>query len=418
MANCLDNEILVKSDELLKLDALLSEVDTELKSVEPHFNVNSSKRINAHNVENFLLCKFNEYSSDVYKPLAVDNYSFGKDINKEKVFKRTAKNLSEKEIVENKKITNGCKYMETSFNSNEHTYIDPIFGLRILGPQISSALLLERMEGRKFVTFDELSRQFEVKTASDWVIAAVLLSKELKSSSKDSSRFTIWRLSDLEGNIKTISVFLFQNAHNELWHTSPGTCVAILNPTLIEKNSYRQDIAKLSIENAKKVLILGKSKDFGVCKGKKLNGQKCTNFINLQESDFCIFHIQKEFKKVARPFAAKKIKLDKYQKVQTACSKSTSAQLSAKTLIQKDRLILDTLNYNKTAENIATDEYNVKSNISSVTQKFNNYGIASKVEPDVKQRKKDLERVKSLYLTKSSCNTFTKNRSRIELKGI
>ncbi|XP_050338834.1 protein MCM10 homolog isoform X8 [Bactrocera neohumeralis] len=390
MASGVDNELLVKNDELLTLDALLAEVDTELKSVAPQFSGNSLRKIDVDNVENFLLLKFNEYSGHVNEPFSTANDGFGKDIDTKKELKSITKNLNGKETLKDKKITNRCKYMEASLKSNEHTYVyfDPIFGLRILGPKISSALLLERMAGRKLVTFNELSRQMDLKTASDWVIAAVLISKEVKCSSKNLSRFTIWRLSDLQGNMKTISVLLFQNAHNELWKTSPGTCVAILNPTFIEKKSYTQDIANLSIETANNVLILGKSKDFGICKAKKMNGQQCTNFINLQDSDVCVFHIKKEFTKALGPFAAKKTKFD--QKIQT------------------DRLILDSLSNTK----ITT----LKSNISSVTQKYKNYGIATKVVADENQRKTYLESVKSLYMTPNFANIFSQNQSRIEFK--
>ncbi|XP_049318500.1 protein MCM10 homolog isoform X2 [Bactrocera dorsalis] len=323
MASGVDNKLLVKNDELLTLDALLAEVDTELKSVAPQFSGKSLRKIDVDNVENFLLLKFNEYSGHVDEPFSTANDGFAKDINEKKELKSPTKILNGKETLEDKReITNRCKYMEASLKSNEHSYvyIDPIFGLRILGPQISSALLIERMAGRKIVTFNELSKQIDLKTASDWVIAAVLISKEVKCSSKNLSRFTIWRLSDLQGNMKTISVLLFQNAHNELWKTAP------------------------------------------------------------------------------------------------ACS-STSGQISTKKLLYKDRLILDSLSNTKITENKITNECTLKSNVSSVPQKYKNDGIATKVEADEKQRKTDLERVKSLYITPNFSNIFSQNQSRIEFKG-
>lgn len=317
MASGIRNEMLVKDDELLTLDALLAEVDDkELECFEPQFGVNSLKKISDDNAGNFLPRKFNEFSDYVDNPLSTANAYFGKDIKKEKVCQHSTKVVNEIENLENiKKMNNGCEYtMVTSFNKKDaHIDVDPIFGLRILSPQISSKLLMELMVGRKFVTFNDLGR-LDVKTPSDWVIAAVLLSKEVKCTSKNFDCFTIWKLSDLQRNMRTITIYLFKNAHKELWKTSPGTCVAILNPSFNEKKSSIQDIANLSVETAKKVLILGKSKDFGVCKAKTKSGKQCTNFINLQESDFCIFHIQKEFRKIARPFATEKVKDGEYRK--------------------------------------------------------------------------------------------------------
>ncbi|XP_011193575.1 protein MCM10 homolog isoform X2 [Zeugodacus cucurbitae] len=419
MASGDNNDILLNSEEFSTLDALLAEVDdTVVKSHEPQFYSNRLNKINDDNVENFLLCKFNQYSGKPNDSLSIVSDDIEKDVNNAiQLVKHTTNISNEKDGIN--KITNGCKYKEAILNEydNKQVYTDPIFGLRIINPQISSVLLTERMAGRKLVKFDELPRHLEVKTASDWVIAGVLLTKEVKCSSKNSSRFTIWKLSDLQGNMKAITIFLFQNAHNELWKTSAGTCVAILNPSFIEKKSYTQDIANLSIESAKKVLILGKSKDFGVCKAKTKNGNLCTNFINLQESDFCVFHIQKEFKKVARPFAKEKINLNGYRTNQNASNKS--AHLGTSNLLQKDKLRLESLNNPnniKISGNISSNAYTVKSNVPSVPPKSYNYGSASKVDADGKQRKTDLERVKSLYSSMNSSNIFSLPEGAIKFK--
>lgn len=55
--------------------------------------------------------------------------------------------------------------------------------------------------------------------------------------------------------------------------------------------------AALSILNPQRIMVLGQSKDFGVCKSTRKDGERCTAFINLCNGEHCIYHIQKEYKK-------------------------------------------------------------------------------------------------------------------------
>lgn len=55
--------------------------------------------------------------------------------------------------------------------------------------------------------------------------------------------------------------------------------------------------AALSIINPQRVMVLGQSKDFGVCKSTRKDGERCTAFINLCNGEHCIYHIQKEYQK-------------------------------------------------------------------------------------------------------------------------
>ncbi|XP_054741702.1 protein MCM10 homolog isoform X2 [Anastrepha obliqua] len=256
-------------NELLALDALLAGIENEglkTKGVEKNV-VNNIHSNDTDKVEYCLESKFNKYGGNIIQPVSQPSETSGSHLK--------GSWLSGREV---------------------STPTDPVFGLRIINPQISTALLTERMANRKAVTFKELPKYILKDLTSDWVIAGVILSKETKCS-KTANPFSIWKLSDLQGDIKTISVCLFQNAHDELWKTPTGMCVAILNPSLSENNNYNREIANLSIDSSNKVLILGKSKDLGVCKSIKKNGEHCKNFVNVSEFDFCIFHMRKEYNK-------------------------------------------------------------------------------------------------------------------------
>lgn len=120
-------------------------------------------------------------------------------------------------------------------SSNSEVITDPFFGIRISKPLISSNMLKERMVGRQAVPLARLKYFIKnMKPEQDWVIAGVVVSKTIGKTSANGNQFSVWTLSDLLGEIKTASVFLFGNANKELWKTNVGTVVGILNPSVLE----------------------------------------------------------------------------------------------------------------------------------------------------------------------------------------
>ncbi|KAJ8963634.1 hypothetical protein NQ314_005481 [Rhamnusium bicolor] len=125
--------------------------------------------------------------------------------------------------------------------ANSDVYTDPIFGMRIINPLISSTVLKERMVGREAVPFARVNRHLQIYgKEKDWVIAGVVANKSVKTSQKG-SQFCIWTLTDLKDDIKTVSLFLFSSAHKQLWKTVVGTVVGILNPNVLDKRDGSKD---------------------------------------------------------------------------------------------------------------------------------------------------------------------------------
>ncbi|XP_059221895.1 protein MCM10 homolog [Stomoxys calcitrans] len=312
-------------------DAFSYEVDTQLaskaaKEVESRMeDVDSS---DDEEIRNFLERKYNEYGSDVNKKLKQQNDAAKESRIEKEVNAAIKQNEAEEKrngnfdmhiknphnpIKRQTLITNSfkatVKHPETladthptpSNSTQSSVYMDPIFGLRIIKPLVSSTLLKERMAGRQPVAFSAIA--FHVQRGDltkDWVIGAVLTRKGNTQMTKKNKPFCIWQLSDLKGEMKTVSLFLFGGAYKELWKTAQGTCVAVLNPTIFEKRADSKDVACLSIDTAAKVMILGQSKDLGACKAVKRNGEVCNALVNLSECDTCVFHMKQEFSKMSK----------------------------------------------------------------------------------------------------------------------
>ncbi|KAL9706823.1 hypothetical protein quinque_010341 [Culex quinquefasciatus] len=177
-------------------------------------------------------------------------------------------------------------------------YTDPVFGLRIVHPLVSSTVLQERMQGRKPISLARIKSHVEHgDLKEDWAIAGVVLSKSPPKTTSKGGQFSIWKLSDLHGEIKMISLFLFSQAHKDLWKTAEGMVLCILNPGVLDRNEDSKIEAVLSIDKSAKVMILGQSRDMGTCRSRKKNGEKCTAFVNLGQCEYCVYHVKQEYNK-------------------------------------------------------------------------------------------------------------------------
>lgn len=181
--------------------------------------------------------------------------------------------------------------------TNEASF-DPVFGIRIVNPLVSSQTIKEKMAGRTPISFMKLkSHVVHGDLKSDWVIAAVVVRKFPPRVSQNGNNYSNWILSDLKGSLKTASLFLFGRAHQDLWKTPSGTVLAILNPSVLNDNKTTDFEAKLSIKSSDQIMIWGKSKDLGQCNFRKKNGEICGTFVNVSECEFCVYHVQQEYKK-------------------------------------------------------------------------------------------------------------------------
>lgn len=185
--------------------------------------------------------------------------------------------------------------------TNNDVYADPIFGIRMTNPLISGAALTERMQGREPISMFNVKRHVSNSDLTkDWVIAGAIVRKSASKESQKGSQYCIWTLSDLKGDLKTVALFLFKTAYKQHWKMSEGTVVGILNPNVLDRRDDSQDQACLSVDNPDRVMIMGKSKDFGYCKSKKKNGEPCTSFVNIYQCQYCIFHVKQEYQKCSK----------------------------------------------------------------------------------------------------------------------
>lgn len=193
---------------------------------------------------NYENAKYNEYGTGIKKLLNNSNESSTSSPNFKKG-QRVSWITNTNKHEELPKLTNTIQKPKIKISNQQKFDVDsdPFFGIRIVNPLISSAVLQDRMTNRDSVTFGQLSRYLQVKSKDkDWVIAGVVVNKSTVRTSQKGNQYLIWTLSDLKDDIKTVSMFLFGNAYHQLWKTAVGTVVGILNPSVLDKKEGTKDV--------------------------------------------------------------------------------------------------------------------------------------------------------------------------------
>ncbi|MGH0136902.1 UNVERIFIED_CONTAM: hypothetical protein FKN15_036744 [Acipenser sinensis] len=167
-------------------------------------------------------------------------------------------------------------------------------------PRVSSTEMERKMSDRKMIRLSQLPEKLarEKLDESDWVTFGVVVNKFTPQSSSSGKTFSIWRLTDLRNLDVYVSLFLFGDVHKEHWKTDTGTVIGILNPNPMKPKEGSDGVC-LSVDHPQKVLLMGEAQDFGTCRAKKKNGDPCTQIVNLNECQFCQYHVKAQYKKLS-----------------------------------------------------------------------------------------------------------------------
>lgn len=180
---------------------------------------------------------------------------------------------------------------------------DPLSGIRIINPLISSQELTLLIGNKKLIKMSCLKSHLAKQTESDddWVTMGVLVSKMSKKS-QNGNDYSLWKLSDLKTE-QCASLFLFGKVNEQHWKLPVGAVVALLNCTVMSDSKgksfqkNKNEICSLTIDHGDKLLLLGTSKDLGYCKATKKDGQVCGNMISKAEDEYCLYHIKSAYRK-------------------------------------------------------------------------------------------------------------------------
>ncbi|XP_069834831.1 protein MCM10 homolog [Dendropsophus ebraccatus] len=233
------------------------------------------------------------------KPQAAPKRMLHMSENKSPPIKQTPSFLSQPE--KSSKPTAVTASLTHSNGSLSHqAYVEKFSGLRLRKPRVSSTEMERKMGGRKLIKLFQLKNKIatEKLEEQDWVTFGVIVKKLTPQSSNNGKTFSIWRLNDLKNLDTCVSLFLFGDVHKEHWKTDQGTVIGILNANPMKPKEGSDDVC-LSVDNPQKILLMGEAMDLGTCKARKKNGDPCTQMVNLNDCEYCQFHVQAQYKKVS-----------------------------------------------------------------------------------------------------------------------
>ncbi|XP_059489701.1 protein MCM10 homolog [Neocloeon triangulifer] len=175
-------------------------------------------------------------------------------------------------------------------------FLEPISGIRVVNPLVTQEFILERSDGRQTVSCSMVKRKYESNSIqNDWLTTGVIVSS-MKKVSQKSKEYLVWTISDLKQDMATVTVFLFSSANTTFTTAKKGTVVGILSPNILPPNSAKFDLI-LTVNDAQRILIIGTSKDYGVCKSQTAKNEPCSNFVNTNVCPYCTYHLSKEYKR-------------------------------------------------------------------------------------------------------------------------
>merc|ERR550534_2958106 len=92
---------------------------------------------------------------------------------------------------------------------------------------------------------------FRKECDGDWVTFGIVYYKAPPKQGSNGSDFSIWKLTDLKGEIKTVTLFLFGSAHKTHWKVPINKVIGLLNPKILEdrENSKNKGESSISIHN-------------------------------------------------------------------------------------------------------------------------------------------------------------------------
>uniref|UniRef100_A0A8B9QPN6 Protein MCM10 homolog n=1 Tax=Anas platyrhynchos TaxID=8839 RepID=A0A8B9QPN6_ANAPL len=167
-------------------------------------------------------------------------------------------------------------------------------------PRVSSAEMDRKMANRKLIRLSQLKNKLATENLeeTDWVTFGVIIKKVTPQSANNGRTFSIWRLNDLRDLNQSVSLFLFGDVHKEHWKTDQGTVIGLLNANPMKPKEGSDEVC-LSVDHPQKILLMGEALDLGTCKAKKKNGGSCTQIVNLNDCEYCQYHVQSQYKRLS-----------------------------------------------------------------------------------------------------------------------
>ncbi|KAK0617144.1 hypothetical protein B0T14DRAFT_259309 [Immersiella caudata] len=202
----------------------------------------------------------------------------------------------------------------TNAGADSEASFEPYSGLHLSKRVLPHKVLTRAIRGMKTYLIKDLLKHVKAPDwslpdiESDIVVFAIIASKSDPRShkpgpggdgkaQKDRGKYMVVTLVDLQFELE---LYLFNSGFERFWKLSPGTVLAILNPSIIPPPPGREATGRFGIvinSDADTILEIGNARDIGYCKSVKKDGSMCNSWINVRRTEYCEFHTNEAIRK-------------------------------------------------------------------------------------------------------------------------
>lgn len=202
------------------------------------------------------------------------------------------------------------------------TNYDPFSTLHLSKRILPHAFLTRTFASKPILTLPSLLRLVHSPTYTlppeydtDFIVLGAIASKSSPLSHKDAHKSTtsettstaeaaeseqntrgkymVLTLTDLKW---TCDLYLFTTAYTRFWKLTPGTLIAILNPSIMPPPPGKSDTGRFSLtlnSSDDTVLEIGTVRDLGWCSATKRDGKQCGAWVDKRHTSVCEFHVDR-----------------------------------------------------------------------------------------------------------------------------
>ena len=119
------------------------------------------------------------------------------------------------------------------------------------------------------------------------------LTEATESEMNARGKYMVFTLTDLKWSL---DLYIFTTAYTRFWKLTPGTLIAILNPSIMPPPSGKADTGRFSLvlnSSDDTVLEIGTSRDLGWCKSVKRDGKICGSWVDKRHTEHCEWHVDR-----------------------------------------------------------------------------------------------------------------------------
>ncbi|KAI0391940.1 hypothetical protein F5Y17DRAFT_383915 [Xylariaceae sp. FL0594] len=207
--------------------------------------------------------------------------------------------------------TRKVKVLPSDVPEEEASAFEPYSSVHLSKRIIPHLTLTRNLAGKKTYVLPDLLKHVKAPDfqlpdiEQDIVVFAILASKSEPRVHKNTNsnlrekteveparaKYMVLKLVDLKWELE---LFLFNTGFERYWKLTPGTLIAILNPTIMPPPPERTDTGRFSLvinSGQDTILEVGTARDLGFCKSVKKDGALCNSWVNAKRTEFCEFHM-------------------------------------------------------------------------------------------------------------------------------